>query len=61
MSSLLADHSYEISYLIFLKLGKISKNVSSAAVVVCTLILKISTYAYTSASTQGLGIYAICE
>ena len=35
---LLADNSREISYLIFFrKFGKISQNVSSATVVICTL------------------------
>ena len=40
---LLADDSYEISYLIFLsKLGKMSQNLSSAAVVICAL--RVNTY-----------------
>ena len=34
---LLADNSYEISYLIFFKLGKISQNLPSAAVVIGAL------------------------
>ena len=40
--SLLADDSHELSYLIYLKkLGKMSQNLSSAAVVIGTLRVKI--------------------
>ena len=51
-NSLLADDSHEISFLIFLKLGKMSQNKSSAAVRIdalrvnpkfCSLILCIQT------------------
>ena len=38
---LLADDSHEISYLIFQKLGKMSQNLSSAAVVIGALRVKI--------------------
>ena len=34
---LLADDSYEISCLIFVKLGKMSQNLTSVAVVICVL------------------------
>ena len=37
---LLADNSHEISYLIFFKLGKMSENLSSAAVVIRALKVK---------------------
>ena len=37
-----ADDSHEISYLIFSKLGKISQNLSSAAVVIGALRVKKS-------------------
>ena len=37
---LLADDSHEISYLIFFKLGKMSENLSSAAVVIGALSIK---------------------
>ena len=41
---LLADDSHEISYLIFFqKLGKMSPNLSSAAVVIGALRVKINT------------------
>ena len=42
---LLADDSHEISYLIFFrKLGKVSQNLSSAAVVIGSLRVKPSSY-----------------
>ena len=37
---LLADDSHEVSYLIFCKLGKMSRNLSSAAVVISVLRVK---------------------
>ena len=39
---LLADDSYEMSYLIFSKIGKMSQNLSSAAVVIGALRVKTS-------------------
>ena len=52
---LLADHSHEILYLIFFKLGKMSQNLSSAAVVIDKCADKIvqpglHTFLYTSNS-----------
>ena len=38
---LLADDSHKISYLIFRKLGKFSQNLSSAAVVIGALRVKL--------------------
>ena len=35
------DDSHEIAYLFFRKFGKMSKNLSSAAVVICALRVKI--------------------
>ena len=44
---LLADHSHEIAYLIFFgKLGKMSQNVSSAAVVIDALRVKRMVFAW---------------
>ena len=42
----MADNSHEISYLIFRKLGKISQNLLSAAVVSGALRVKPKNYSY---------------
>ena len=54
----LADNSHEISYLIFLgKLGKMSQNLSSAAVVIGALRVNLSFTAEREKCSKFLNIY----